>query len=280
MSVYPRATPMVFSPDEKVNDWYWVMGNKRKPALLLIAGFTGLHSDLLVVAETLKDNFFVIIPELPGWGDSPRISKRLSIHNYAVYLKNLLHDCGVPHVILVGHCMGATLAIELAYLYPHLAKKLILVSTPYRKGAISQQLFLHLADISMHVPKKLRPFFFLWRSRLIIMTVSYLTLRFKSYKKSLRVVFKKAVEQSYQHEDTVEENWISLVHFDYSKAKKIKVPVHLIHGEKDLIVSKNLAIQFSQMLPNVTLDFIPQAGHIPPEETPRTLATLIEKLAE
>lgn len=280
MSVYSRATPMIFSPDGKVNDWYWVMGDRRKPVLLLIPGFTGLHSDLLGVGEVLKEKFFVIIPELPGWGESPRFSKRLSMHNYARYLKALLEDNGVSHIILVGHCMGAALAIEIAYLYPHFAKKLILISTPYRQGAISQQLFLHLADMSMHVPKRLRSFFFLWRSRIIIMTVSYLTLRFKSFKKSLRVVRKKSAEQPFQHEDTIEENWVSLVHFNYNKGKKIKVPIHLIHGEKDLIVSKNHAIQFAKMLPHATLDFISQAGHIPPEETPRSLATLIEKLAE
>lgn len=277
MAHVQRATEKEFSPDGKILDKYWILGNTEKPPLLFIPGFTGTHSDLLEVAEFLENDYHIIIPELPGWGESQRYSKRLTIHNYALYLKALLDAIKIKNITLVGHCMGATLAIELAHLYPDLAKDVILVSTPFREGLLSQKLFLHLADLSEHSPRRLRPLFFLWRSRMFSVPVSLIVLRYKSYRKKLRAIHSLFINQPLEDEEVVEENWISLMHYHYSKIKQIKVPIHFIHGEKDMLVGKNQAIKLFSMVPGATIDFIPDAGHIPPSETPQSLATLILK---
>lgn len=272
-----RAIPMVFSPDGKTKDRYWVLGDREKPPLLFIPGFTGTHSDLLEVTEFLKKDYHIIIPELPGWGISPRITKRLTIHNYALYLKALLDFIHIKNIILVGHCMGATVAIELAYLYPDVPKEVILISTPFRDGLLSQKLFIHLADLSEHSPKRLRRLFFLWRSRAIALPIGFLTLKFRSYRKRLKSLHHLFTYQPTEPEDSVEESWTSLMHYHYSKIKHIKAPIHFIHGEKDMLVGIKQAIKLFSMVPGATIDLIPDAGHIPPSETPHSLATLILK---
>ncbi len=272
-----RASPMVCSYDGKTQDRYWVLGNREKPPLLFIPGFTGTHSDLLEVTEFLEKDFRIYIAELPGWGESPRITKRLTIHNYALYLKALVDFIKIKDITLVGHCMGATVAIELAYLYPDVVKKVILISTPYRKGLLSQKLFVHLADLSEHAPKRFKPLFFLWRSRIVAIPTGVITLKFRSYKKKFRSLRHLFTYQPTEPEDSVEENWTSLMHYHYSKIKHIHAPIHFIHGEKDMLVSVNQAVKLYDMVKGATIDFIPDAGHIPPSETPESLATLILK---
>lgn len=277
MTHVQRATPMEFSPDGRTLDKYWVLGNPHKPPLLFIPGFTGTHSDLLDVAEFLENDYHIIIPEMPGWGESERLGGKLTIHNYAKYLKKLLETIEVKNVTVVGHCMGATVAIELVYLYPHLAKNIILVSTPFRKGQMTQSLFLHLADMSVHAPQPLKPLFYFWRSRTLSIPVSFFTLKFRSTRKKLHSLHHLFTYQPTEPEESVEECWTSLMHFNYNKIKKIKVPIHFIHGEKDMLVNKDHAIKLFSMAQGATIDFIPDAGHIPPSETPQSLATLILK---
>ena len=274
MSTFERATRKTFS-DGKSTYYYWIAGDTRNPTLLLLPGFTGTHTDLLPLAEELKKSFYIIIPDLPGWGESPRLKQKLTIDHYSVYLHSLLHAIGVSKIYLFGHCMGATLALQYAIHYPQSVKKLIIVSTPYNEGLLSQRLFLHLADISTHSPKFFRPFLFLWRSRFFSTPLCLLSMQFRSFHKKIRIIVRGIRQQPHQHEDVVEENWVSLVHFHYGKTKELTMPILIIHGDKDLLVSPKQADRLHLLLPNAQLRFISDAGHIPPVETPGTLAVMV-----
>jgi 2-succinyl-6-hydroxy-2,4-cyclohexadiene-1-carboxylate synthase len=276
MPAYPRVTLRTFIAEDGEEYYYVVDGDTRKPTLLLLAGFTGTHEDLLSLTEDLRDDYFVIVPDLPGWGKSPRLKKRLTLKNYAEYLNALLASLGVGHINLFGHCMGATLALEYALLYPSNVKKLILVSTPYNEGLLSQRLFLHLADISTHTPKFFRPLLFFWRSRLFCVPFAFISMKFKSFRKRVRVIWKGIKQQPHQHEDVVEENWVSFVHFRYERIKKLTMPTLILHGNEDLIVSAKQAPKLQQLLPQAKLEYIEGAGHLPPMETPGKLATKVK----
>lgn len=260
---------------EGVEDHYWILGNSKNPSFLLIPGFTGLHSDLLPTAHTLAKKYFVIIPELPGWGSSPRFKEELTLKNYARYLHALLESIDIHHLTVCGHCMGATLAIEFTYLYQSHVKQLFLISTPYLHGSFSFPLFLHLASLSKKSPKALKSLFFLWRSRVFAVPLSFVVLQTKSFNVKWKRVINMIINQPLQHEDAVEENWVSLIQFDYNKLKRIRIPTHLIHGKEDKLISLAQVTKLHVLIPHATLDVIDMAGHLPPAETPQTLANLI-----
>ncbi len=273
--IYKRITKKSFSPEKNVVDYYWVCGDELNPYLLFLPGYTGTHKDLLEMAEILKEKYFVIIPDLPGWGDSQPLYQRLTLTTYADYLNKLVKFAGLQKLIVCGHCMGATLAIELANKYPELVKVLFLISTPYIQDTLSESMFLHLADLSEYSPRPFKGFFFLWRSRVFSIPLSFFILKFRSFRKLIRVTFKTAFSQTKQDEKAVEENWISLIHFDYKKIMKLKMPIYLIYGDQDLIINKTQANKFHDLLPQASLYFIPHAGHLPPVETPKSLAKYI-----
>lgn len=272
-----RATKYEFSFDGKTRDYYWVVGDKENPPLLLIPGFTGTHTDLLLLASLLKEQYFVIVPDLPGWGKSPRFPELLTIHNYAKYILHLLQQLQIDSLTLCGHCMGATLAIEIATIDPSMVEEVILISTPYLKGTMSQKMFVVLANMSDHAPKTLRRIFFLWRNRIIGIPLDIYLIKVKSLRKKLHFILRRLMTQQQQHEDAVEEAWSSLVHYDYAKVKNITSKVHLIQGSDDPLVSLKQTAKFHSLIPTATLDIIPHSGHMPPVETPQSLAHIILK---
>lgn len=275
--IYNRITKKTFSPADSVLDYFWLCGDEKNPPLLFLPGYTGTHKDLVEMAESLKKNYFVLIPDLPGWGDSQPLYQRLTLEAYSDYLDKLIKFVGMKNIIVCGHCMGATLGIELAYKYPDKVKELFLISTPYIHNTLSEALFLHLADLSERSPRPLKSFFFLWRARVFSVPLSFFILKFHSLRKLLRITFKTAFSQSRQDEKAVEENWISLIHFDYKKIAHLAMPVNLIYGEEDLIIGKKQAYKLHELIPDSKLYFIPHSGHLPPVETPKALASYIAK---
>jgi len=157
-----------------------------------------------------------------------------------------------------------------------MVKQINVISVPYLEGDISQKMFEHLALASQKVPKFLRPLFFLFRSRVFAIPLGFFVVQTKSIRKKLRIIFSNTVKQQFQDEDLVENNWNSLVLFDYKKLTKLNMPVHVFHGGKDILVTKENAIKLAQLL-HGTLNIIPNSGHMPPVETPITLANAIRK---
>lgn len=275
--IYPRVTMRSFLAEDGNEYFYAVDGNTKKDVLLLLPGFTGTHADQLRLAEDLRDTYFIIVPDLPGWGRSPRFKKALTLKNYAQYLHSLLESLAINKIYLFGHCMGATLALEYALLYPQSVRNLILVSTPYNEGLLSQRLFLHLADISTHAPKFFRPLLFFWRSRFFSVPFAFVSLKFRSFHKTLRMILRGIKQQPLQDEDVVEENWVSFIHFRYERIKKLHMPTLILHGNEDLIVSPKQAQKLQELLPQAKLEYIKGAGHLPPMETPGQLATKVKE---
>lgn len=273
---YNRATKQKFSLDKK-SYYYWTLGDLQNSPLLIFPGFTGEHDDQLKFAHNLKEKYFVIIPDLPGWGQSARLSGELTIENYVKFYRLLMETLGIREPSLLGHCMGTSIAILYALSFPGQVGKIFLVSTPYTEHTLSKKLFLHLAEMGERSPKAIRPIFYFWRGRLITAPLTFVVVKFKTWRKRFGRSLREIWVRKKQDEKAVEENWDSFIRFNFERAKGIKKPVHIIHGAKDLLIGVDLVERFYSLLPNATLDILPQAGHLPPLETPESLARLILK---
>lgn len=274
----PQVVQHTFSPDGQHLYTFYTEGEKKNPTLILLTGFTGTHGDILDFSKHFKDKYFVIIPELPGWGNSPKGTYHLTIEGYAKFIADILKYLSLDKKIyLAGHCMGSAVAIAFTTLHEDKVKELFLVSAPYLHGMKSEEMFAHLANASEKVPQFLKPFFFFFRSRFFAIPLGFFVIQTKSLKKKLSLIFLNSIKQQFQDEQTVENNWNSLVLFDYKKLQKLSIPIHIFHGEKDILVLPVQAEKLAKLCKNVTVDIIPNAGHMPPVETPGKLAMLFEK---
>lgn len=77
------------------------------PTLVMIHGFRGNHRGLEAIAGALED-FDVIIPDLPGFGESEPLETTHSVANYAAWLANFWAALQLTNnAHLLGHSFGS-----------------------------------------------------------------------------------------------------------------------------------------------------------------------------
>ncbi len=259
-----------------LEEYYWTFGDNKNPPLLILHGFTGTHSDLIHVAEILEKKYYIYMLDLPGWGKSEELPGDLTIKSYSRFVKEFLNQKKLGKLSIFGYCMGSAIAIDFASLFPEQVKELFLLSTPYIKGTLPEIFFKHLADISALSPRIIKRLFFLWRARIFTIPFGLYAVKFKTFSKKLRFIIKTS-DRSFENEELIESYWNDLINYNYDKIKKIKVPIHMIHGGSDVIIPPSQAKKLHALIPTATLDFIPAAGHMPNLETPESLGNMILK---
>jgi pimeloyl-ACP methyl ester carboxylesterase len=96
------------------------------------------------VVPRLAEHFRVIVPDLPGFGESekpPPGRYRYDFDGFAESIVDLLAAIGLGRVSICGHAMGGAVALKLAATHPHVVEKLVLVNPlvyPQRPDALSR----------------------------------------------------------------------------------------------------------------------------------------------
>ncbi|MGV8922477.1 MAG: alpha/beta fold hydrolase [Thermomonas sp.] len=95
------------------------------PTVVMIHGFTGSKENWYPLAERLHGRYRLLIPDLPGWGESERqpgadYGFGAQAERVAAFIQVL--SPGKP-VVLLGHSMGGGIAALVAARYPRLVAK-------------------------------------------------------------------------------------------------------------------------------------------------------------
>jgi len=115
------------------------------PVLLLVHGMGGGYENWREVIEPLARRHTVIAPDLPGHGASAPGNGDYSVGALAVALRDLLLALGHERATLVGHSLGGGIAMQLAYQFPELAERLVLVSS----GGLGPEVSLALRAVAL-----------------------------------------------------------------------------------------------------------------------------------
>jgi pimeloyl-ACP methyl ester carboxylesterase/membrane protein DedA with SNARE-associated domain len=91
---------------------YRRFGAPDAPAIVLLHGSPGSVQDFASLARRLADRFDVIVPDLPGFGQSQRDVPDYSARAHAAALSRLLESLAVERAHLVGFSMGGAVALE------------------------------------------------------------------------------------------------------------------------------------------------------------------------
>src|SRR5687768_1651266 len=80
------------------------------PTLVMLHGFTGSKENWYPLAERLRGRYRLLIPDLPGWGDSERIGGQdygfvAQSERVAAFIDDVAERPG-GEVVLLGHSMG------------------------------------------------------------------------------------------------------------------------------------------------------------------------------
>ncbi|WP_312117040.1 alpha/beta fold hydrolase [Brevibacillus reuszeri] len=76
----------------------------------------------------LSDSYQLIVPDLPGHGDSSSFGRRFSIDDLAEYLNQIMQKLNLAEAYIMGYSQGASIALEYSLRFPEKVKGVILVS--------------------------------------------------------------------------------------------------------------------------------------------------------
>ncbi|SEP01139.1 Pimeloyl-ACP methyl ester carboxylesterase [Luteibacter sp. UNC138MFCol5.1] len=109
--------------------WSYYEGGQG-PTIVLLHGFAADKATWLETAKALGEHFHILIPDLPGWGDSSRIDTGdYGIPQQAARLEAFAAAVGAQRFLLVGHSMGGAIAGVYAQQHPERVASLVLMSS-------------------------------------------------------------------------------------------------------------------------------------------------------
>jgi len=115
--------------------------------LLILHGWGSRSDNWQKVGETLaKNGIKVIIPDLPGFGQSDKPQTAWDLDDYCDFVEEFVKVLNLDKFYLLGHSFGGVLALKLSLRAPEKVAKLFLVSAAcIRKKTFKNKLFKFLS---------------------------------------------------------------------------------------------------------------------------------------
>ena len=213
--------------------------------------------------EELGEDFKVVAPHLPGYGESTGGEPIEDIVDACLFYHQLLDDLDIVSAHLVGHSMGGMLAAELAALDVHRVKKLVLVSPAgfwLEQHPIPDPFAMDLADLAAHLfhdPK------------------SPLAQMFTTIPTNPQQLADMYVERTKRLTQASRFLWPIPDRGLKKRAWRIKAPTLLLWGESDRLIPPVYAGEFASRIRNSRTATIKEAGHMVMYEQPQAFVKTV-----
>lgn len=251
--------------------------------IVMIHGYRGNHRGLEAIVGGLGD-YRVVVPDLPGFGESSELSSVHSLDTYANWLEQFLSELGlISTANLVGHSFG-TLVVG-RYASTRDCKSIVLIN-PVSGPALSgprafltriTSAFYHLSNL---LPEPIGGW--LLRSPIAVMVMS--TVMAKTNDRKLRSWIHKQHLSNFSDFATVRvatEGYDASISSDLSvMAPLITTPVLIVAAELDEITAIEIQREVVKLYPRAKLVEINNVGHLVHYEAPDQAANFIRPFIE
>lgn len=246
----------------------------RGPAVILLHGLGGFAESWRHTLRTLAGRTTVYALDLPGFGASAKPRARYRLPYFAGALHGFVEALGIREASLVGHSLGAAIAVTYALTHPARVERLALVGgvVPgfgFRPSWIYRLVALPLVGEMLSLCRSAR-----------------------LYKAALARCFHRAVREEVDFfvdfgfaartsGDARAAYLATLRHVradfesrspDYRRAiATVDVPVLLIHGRQDRVVPPAHCAQVAEGFARATVRWVDECGHFPQIERAETV---------
>ncbi len=112
----------------------------RGRPIVFLHGWLGSWRYWMQTMEALAVEHRVYALDLWGFGDSDKSEKRFDIEQYVSLLATFISELGIEDPVLVGHALGASVAVAYAKRFTDITRKIMAVSLPLAHESINQRL--------------------------------------------------------------------------------------------------------------------------------------------
>ena len=255
------------------------------PPILLIHGVTGSSETWDDVIPFLSDRYTVIAPDLLGHGRSAKPRGDYSLGAYASGIRDLLRAIGHDSATVVGHSLGGGVAMQVAYQFPELCQRLVLVSS----GGLGREVSIFLRAATLPGSEWVLP----------LLASNGVLSAGGSVGNLLRSIGLRAGPD-------LQELWKGFSSLGDAEARQAfiytlrgivdpggqrvsardrlylaeTVPTLLVWGERDPIIPVVHGYSAHEQIPDSKLEIIEGAGHFPYRDDPRRFAGILSDFIE
>ena len=254
-------------------------GEGRPLPLVLIHDLFGSHLSFDDVIDPLAERFHVLVPDLPGFGESEKPNPgryAYGVETFAEAVADIIAAYGVGRACVLGHGLGGAVAITLAAHHAELVVRL----------AVESPLCYPTAP-----NRRLRPT--LWPG------VGGVLFKQLFGRRAFRNYFKDEVYSSLNHYSSLRVAKL-YEHFNTPSAResayavlrsildtrpivarvtRIRQPTLVLWGRDDRIHPAAFALRLSREIPDARLELF-DAGHAPHEERPTDFTEVVREFFE
>ncbi len=220
------------------------------PTIVLVHGLSVSSGYMMPTAVRLAPHYHVYLPDLPGFGRSPKPPHILNVAELSDALASWMQTMKLPPAMFLGNSMGCQVIVNFALRYPECIKRAVLVSPTMDPKALT---------IHQEVGRLLRD--------TPCEPIHFLPVLLREY--ALAGIPRTIRTLQYAFDDPMEKH-----------LSRIHVPTLVVRGSQDPIVSQDWAEKVNSLLPNSQLVVVQGAGHAVNFNSPGKLVQLVQSFLQ
>lgn len=259
---------------------YRAAGDHHGPeTLLLIHGMAGSSATWRNVIPKLAENYRVVAPDLLGHGLSAKPRGDYSLGAFAVWLRDLLDELGIPRATVIGQSLGGCIAMQFAYQHRDRCDRVVLIGSGGLGPELNWVLRLLAAPGAEFVLPALAPKPVLDAGNAVRAWLMSAGLRsprgaeiWSAYSSLSDADSRHAFLRTLRSVVDYRGQAVSALNRLHMTAQ---LPVMLVWGDEDRIIPVAHGHAAHQALPGSRLEILPGIGHFPHVEAPDQVTALL-----
>jgi abhydrolase domain-containing protein 6 len=248
------------------------------PTLVFVHGFTGSKENWYPVARALDGRYRLVIPDLPGWGESQRLPRE----NYGFLAQSerlaaFIHAVSPDQpVVLVGHSMGGGIAVLVAAGHPERVSRIALLDAAgvrFQDNVFGEQVLAGKNPFGVHDRASLD---------------TYLATVF--HREDKRPWIPWPADRAYiarrAHDAAFEQSVLDRIgrgperFLPGDEAARIRQPALLLWCRQDKVIDPSALALYAARIPQARRVLLEDCGHMSLVERPDDVAAALQTLVE
>lgn len=256
------------------------------PTVVMVHGFRGDHHGLLKIAAAMPQAR-IIVPDLPGFGESEPLGVPHNVPNYSRCVRLLMEQLKLPAgTVLLGHSFGSVIASDAAAGAGGRPPSALVLVNPICEPALEgSKAFLSRVtswyyQLCARLPEPAG--MFLLRNRVIVRVMSELMAHTKDrqLRRWIHSEHQRYFSAFATRQVVLESFQASIAGTVRDVADQLHMPVLLIAAEDDDLGSVAGQQRLAGAISNARLEILTGVGHLIHYEKPREAAALITEFLE
>lgn len=246
------------------------------PTVVMLHGFTGSKENWYPVAQRLRGRYRLLIPDLPGWGESerqpgadygfPAQGERVAAFVRALYP-------GQP-VVLLGHSMGGGIAAVTAARHPEVVARVGLIAATgvrFRDNRFSQEVLAGGNPFGVSDAASLQRY-------LDLVFVDEATRPRVPWPASRGLIERRRRDAAFEQAvlDRIGRGGQAVL--PGTEATRIRQPALLLWCRQDAVIDPSALALYAAKIPQAAQVMLDGCGHMPLMEHPQAVAAAVDAL--